>query len=51
MNTNNEKLDKTGDQSEIIRRKERERKQAYHLKLLSEKKAELNKKNREQRRH
>ena len=47
MNNNNEKLEKTGDQSEIIRRKKRERKKPYRSKLSSEKKAELNKKNRE----
>ena len=47
MNNNNDKIEKTGDLSEKIRRKERERKKAYRSKLSSEKKAELNKKNRE----
>ena len=47
MNNTNENIKNKDDEMEIKRRKERERKKAYRLKLTSDKKAELNKKSRE----
>ena len=44
MNNNNEKIEKTGDLSETIRRKERERKKAYRSKLSNKRKRSLTRK-------